>query len=285
MKFSKPITDIIRERTSWRTYSGQPLENDIRENLNKLLEFKNFTSPFSEESGKCRFELIGMPEFAPNEKKKIGIYGIIKGAQEFVVGAVEKTKYDRENYGYMMEAIILSATDMGLGTCWLGGFFNQSLFASKINSTPNEIVPAITPIGYLAEKRRAREKMIRTFIKADKRYPWDRLFFENNFSKPLVQEKAGDHYTLLEMVRLGPSASNKQPWRIVKESNKNIFHFYIVRSEDKRYYPFQRLDIGIAVCHFDLSAKELGMEGKWEFAQPDIPESEGFMHVISWIGS
>jgi hypothetical protein len=33
MTFSKPIIDIIQERKSHRTYSGNPLERDLRENL------------------------------------------------------------------------------------------------------------------------------------------------------------------------------------------------------------------------------------------------------------
>ncbi|GAH56809.1 unnamed protein product, partial [marine sediment metagenome] len=47
---------------------------------------------------------------------------------------------------------------------------------------PNEVVPAITPVGYAAETRRAKEKIIRSFVKANARYPWDQLFFEQGFS-------------------------------------------------------------------------------------------------------
>jgi len=45
-----------------------------------------------------------------------------------------------EDYGYLMEAIILKATELNLGTCWLGGSFTQSNFARKINAADNEIV-------------------------------------------------------------------------------------------------------------------------------------------------
>jgi hypothetical protein len=76
------------------------------------------------------------------------------------------------------------------------------------------------------------------------------------------------------MVRLGPSASNKQPWRIAHEGQK--WHFFIERSF--LYGPrmlglvgiadMQRLDIGIAMCHFELTARELGLRGEW---QMDVP--------------
>ncbi|MFX1387858.1 MAG: nitroreductase family protein, partial [Promethearchaeota archaeon] len=148
MNFSKPIIDIIRERTSRRAYNGYPLENHSRDTVIELLENPNLQSPFSNYAGKARFKLISVPEFTSNEKKKLGTYGFIKGAQDFIVGAVQKSQLSREHYGYLLETIILAATDIGLGTCWLGGFFNRSLFASKIERTPDEIVPAITPIGY-----------------------------------------------------------------------------------------------------------------------------------------
>jgi len=280
MNFSKPITDIIRERTSRRTYSGQTLENDLRERIIELLENHDLKSPFSKYAGKARFELISVPEFDPNERKKIGTYGLIKGAQDFIVGAIEKSKFDREHFGYLMETIILAATDIGLGTCWLGGFFNRSLFSVKINSTRNEIVPAITPIGYYIQ-RTIKEKVIRSFVKANKRFSWDRLFFNGSLNTPLTREDVGEYYELLEMVRLGPSASNKQPWRIIKDPNKNMFHFYTVKT-NSGYSKFPPLDIGIAVCHFDLTAKELGVNGTWLFENPQILGTEDLLYKVTW---
>ncbi|GAH86127.1 unnamed protein product, partial [marine sediment metagenome] len=47
---------------------------------------------------------------------------------------------------------------------------------------------------------------------------------------------------------------------------------------------FVRLDVGIAVCHFDLSAKELEMKGKWEFEEPTIHRPNGLKYIVSWIG-
>ena len=51
------------------------------------------------------------------------------------------------------------------------------------------------------------------------------------------------------------------------------------------YNVFKRLDIGIAVSHFDLVAKELGIQGEWTFEQPNISKDEGLEYVISWIGN
>jgi nitroreductase len=286
MNFSKPIMDIIRERTSRRTYSGIPLEITLREKVIDILENLDCKSPFSEDTKKVRFELISVPEFEPNEKKKLGTYGIIKNAQDFLVGAVEKSQYSREHYGYLMEIIILALTDIGLGTCWLGGFFNRSLFASKINSTSDEIIPAISPVGY-STQRTVIEKAIRSFAKADKRLPWDQLFFEGNLTVSITEKTAGKYSKILEMVQLGPSAGNKQPWRIIKNQYKDTFHFYTTNPKDGRflkYSKFRPIDIGIAVNHFDLTAKELGIDGNWKFENPQIPGTEDLLYKITWNG-
>lgn len=286
MNFTKPIMDIIRERRSYRTYSGESLEKNVKEKVINMLENLDCKSPFSDYARKLRFELISVSEFESNEKKKLGTYGFIKGAQDFIVGAVEKSQYSREHYGYLMETIILVATDMGLGTCWLGGFFNRSFFSAKISSTSDEIIPAITPIGYPAQKT-VREKLIRSFAKADKRMPWDQLFFEGNLNVSITENKTGEYSKLLEMVQIGPSAGNKQPWRIIKVHDKNIFHFYTINPKDGRflqYSKFRPLDIGIAVNHFDLTANELGIKGSWIFENPQIPGTENLLYKITWNG-
>lgn len=284
MNFSRSITAIINERISRRTYLTQPIEKDLKKKIVDLLKNNEFKSPFSTHAGKIRFELIEVSNFDPSEKKRLGTYGFIKGAQFFIVGAVEKTNYCGEHYGYNLETIILAATDLGLGTCWLGGFFNRSLFSAKIKCGSEEEVPAITPIGYYGEAL-SREKFIRRIAKADRRLQWDQIFFDDDFNTPLSRDDAGEFITMLENVRLSPSAGNKQPWRIVKEHDRKVFHFYVLRSEKfigVRYNRFRPLDIGIAVSHFDLTAKELGIGGTWFFEQPKLSGSEELSYVLSW---
>ena len=188
-----------------------------------------------------------------------------------------------------------------MGTCWLGGTFSRSHFSKLIHLQSDERIPAVSPIGY-PTTRRLKEKIIRSIVKAKIRKPWEQVFFNGDFNSQIKQDDIGNYKTILEMVRIGPSAGNKQPWRILKEKEQNTFHFFVkfsedmcsIRlyfivkfSEDKKsnpYNQFVRLDIGIAVCHFDLSAKELGMKGKWEFNEPSNKPPKELKYVISWIG-
>jgi len=46
----------------------------------------------------------------------------------------------------------------------------------------------------------------------------------------------------------------------------------------------QRLDMGIAMCHFALTAKELGLTGAWQSREPDIKKSDkSTEYVVSWV--
>jgi nitroreductase len=92
------------------------------------------------------------------------------------------------------------------------------------------------------------------------------------------------------MLRLGPSASNRQPWRVVKEPGRAVFHFYLRRSAGYekliRAVDLQRIDLGIAMSHFELTARELGLEGHWEPRPPPLdplPERTGY--IQSWVGN
>ncbi|MDZ7838929.1 MAG: nitroreductase family protein [Actinomycetota bacterium] len=83
---------------------------------------------------KLRFDFIDASDLNPDNLRNLGTYGIIKGAKYFIGGTINKN--DKRNYclvdfGYVFEKIILFITDLGLGTCWLGGTFNKKVFQRR----------------------------------------------------------------------------------------------------------------------------------------------------------
>jgi len=288
MQFSQPITNIIIQRSSVRTYVQAPIDSKQETALKEFLVSQT-NGPLR--SAPLRFQLIAANPGDPETLKHLKTYGTIKHPAGFIIGAVgNRTKV--EDFGYVMEQIILYATDLHLGTCWLGGTFKKSSFAGAIDIKKHETVPAVTSIGIIPEKLGLKDKFIRNRIKADKRLPWNDLFFDGNFATPLSQEHAAAYAHPLEMVRLGPSASNKQPWRIMKIPNSNTFHFYVQRNPKYtkqlkwlKAEDLQRMDIGIAMCHFELTAKEQGLSGIWHVADPSItPLPDHTEYVVSWEG-
>ena len=176
---------------------------------------------------------------------------------------------------------MLFATDLGLQTCWLGGTFNKGNFEQNMNLLSNEFIPIVSPVGTKKEKPRVFESAMRAVIGANKRKPWSELFFETDSLVPLNEENEGEYAVPLEMVRLGPSASNKQPWRIIKD--KNVYHFFLCRTKGYGLTGFdmQKNDIGIAKCHFELSANELGLKGTWEIIK-NINTPNDWEYICSW---
>ncbi len=282
--FSRPIVDIIKQRASWRAYKIQAIEP---EKIAKLREFMGSlsTGPFG---GHARFEFIEFANIDPNEARKLGTYGIVKGARYFLVGVKTPSPMDLEDYGYLLEEIILLATDLGLGTVWLGGTFKRSEFARQVHVTGDESIPAVSPVGYVTDKRRWVDSVMRWAIKASVRKSWENLFFLGSFGTPLPPGSAGTFSMPLEMVRLAPSAGNGQPWRVVKEIDANNFHFYIqriIKSKEGGHLPgFTHIDCGIAMCHFALTAEEMHLAGKWIVKDPQLsPLPPTTKYIATWV--
>lgn len=134
-------------------------------------------------------------------------------------------------------------------------------------------MPIVSPIGYESDKTTFVGEILKKVN--GNRKPFNELFYHKDFNTPLVIEEAKEYGKVLEMVRIAPSAMNKQPWRIVKENNK--FHFYMDGN-----LAMQRVDMGIAICHFDLMAKELGLKG--ELKKLDLKIDSKKEYILSWIG-
>ncbi|MBL7005985.1 MAG: nitroreductase [Spirochaetia bacterium] len=260
---------FIKERISHRSYAADPLSKEHRKSLELFLQ-EQTENPYNIP---IRFNLI---EKKDNQLFKLGTYGVIRGAQTFLVGSVISDGDDDAliAYGYSFEKVVIFAQSMGLGTCWLGGTFTRGNFAKAIHLDEFEIIPCVSPIGIPHEKRTLLEKAMRTAARSAKRKPWKEIFYLNNFDTPLMKEQAGDFAEALDMVQIAPSASNKQPWRIIYNPDKTCFHFYLHTlngyAGNKLGFKIQKIDIGIAMFHFEAVAAQLGFQGEWHAADPKI---------------
>lgn len=82
----------------------------------------------------------------------------------------------------------------------------------------------------------------------------EEIAYWNSFEQPLTPDAAGKLFLPLEMICLAPSAVNKQPWRMVVMDD--VVRFYLQRSKnfDSGKIDMQKIDMGIALCHFELMA-------------------------------
>lgn len=264
------IAELINKRRSVRTYDGRTLDEETKE---KLLSYANvIQNPFNIP---VKFKFL--------DAKKDGLTcPVVSGTDLYVGGKIKNVPNASVAFGYSFEEFVLYAQSLGLGTVWLGGTMNRAAFEQAMELGENETMPCATPIGYTAKKMSIRENMMRKAIKADERLPFEELFFDGSFDTPLTKEKAGKFAESLETVRLAPSAVNKQPWRIVVADN--AAHFYLKRSKGFGHegkLDMQMIDMGIALCHFVLTAEANGLSIRLMQDDSMPPTSSDVAYILS----
>ncbi len=263
------LLDIIKGRKSVRTFDGRELTAEDRAKLEAYAA--QIGDPF------------GIPvQFVFLDAGEYGLSSpVIAGEKLYVAGKVEKKPYADVAFGYAFEKLVLYAWSLGIGTTWIGGTMKRDLFEKAAGLKAGERMPCVSPLGYPAKKRSVKEVLMRKGVGADKRMPADRLFFDGSFEKSLSGQQKAEIAGLIEMVRLAPSAVNKQPWRILLKDR--AYHFY--EKKDKGYVSeatgdLQKIDVGIALCHFAMGLEEQGKEPVITVQDPGV-QIPGNMEYIA----
>ncbi len=251
--------ETILTRKSVRSFDGRPIE---AETLEKVKAFAStIENPF------------GIPvSFVFLDAKEKGLSSpVLTGEPLYVAGKVPKVPYADVAFGYAMEHLLLYAWSLGLGSVWIGGTMKREAFQQAAKLGEGERMPCVSPLGYPAAKKSLRETVLRRGCGADSRLPGEKLFFAESFDTPLSGKALEPWGDMLELVRWAPSAVNKQPWRMVLRDGR--FHFYL--RHDKGYIgeavgDMQKIDMGIALCHFVLAAEGRGLTARVQVADPGI---------------
>ena len=260
------ITEIIKSRYSCRTFVQTSLKPADKENLESFI----VENSKGLEDEAVNFKII---EKNDSDKQMKLNYGMIQGHNTYVLGTSKSTMDSRVNYGYLLEKVVLKATEMGISTCWIG-YFDYSYF-NEISIEEGFEIPSIVIVGYSEDKQPYLDKFVRFAISASKRTSWDKLFFDYKLKTPVSPEKIREYYEPLEMVRLAPSSGNTQPWRVFFDETENEFHFF-KKSISKRYElrGLHDIDMGIALSHFELTSLQNGLSGSW------LKHSNGIVNSI-----
>lgn len=311
----KPGLDAINARISVRTFDQAALPSGLLARLEAACSATG-AGPFGR---RPRFAVTSSLEGLSGPAGRggrIGTYGVIKGASAFIVGVVEAGEFACVDYGYCMEGLVLEATALGLGTCWVGGVFDRGLVRKVLGAGKGEFCPAISPVGIAAASPGLQDRLIRAGSGAGSG-PDARVRRENS---ELFFAKGGDGSWLpfgtavppgvaapglagsvrapddaaiaglLEAVRIGPSASNKQPWRILVERRGAVPVLHLFMEEDRFYnnmlgaVKLQELDMGIAMCHVDVAAATAGLSGSWRRLDEAPASPDGRRrYIASWV--
>ncbi len=257
------IRSAIRERISIRRYD----KRDVADDLLQSIVSAGTSSLSLDATIPVRFHLARDAEqVAKRMPFFTGGKWVFSTAPHFILAISEERPHFLPNLGFRMEQMILYATHMGLGTCWIGGMFSEKNLQAWLGLEKHERVVAITPIGYPDDSSRShiQSTIVESFaMMRGKRKPLDQIVFGPLWDTRLITEDA----TLLEVLectRLAPSSVNSQPWRFLV-SDKDI----VIVAEPPRYSgitgmgtPLFRIDMGIAMAHLNLAANAVGWQGK-----------------------
>ena len=264
------LLDVIKARRSVRTFDGNGLAAEEITALQKYAD--GAENPYGQSAV---FQIFSAKEHGLSSP-------VIAGTDLYLTGKLQKQPHAEEAFGYSMEEVALFAQANGIGTTWIAGTMNRDAFEKASGLQEGEVMPCVSPLGHPAKKMSLKESLMRKGVKADSRLPFDQLFFRDSFETPLRKEDAGDLAEALEAVRWAPSAVNKQPWRLVVCGD--AIHFY--EKKDKGYdngdWDLQKVDLGIALCHFLRMTKAAGLSPAFAIEDPGIacPPSISYVATV-----
>ena len=222
--------EAMEARYSRRNYLDTPISSG---DIDKL---KSAVDQYNKESG-LSIQLIedGHSAF----KGILRNYGMFHGVRSFfaMVGNTgEAGLFDR--IGYYGELLVLEATMLGLGTCWVGATYSKKHCPCKIGN--NETLVCLITVGTVKEKPGLKENLV--YLSA---HHGGKKSLESLYT---ADSEVPDWFLAgMKAVRIAPSALNTQPVRAEYKSGSVTIYV-----ED----PCHRnlINLGIAKAHFELAA-------------------------------
>jgi len=150
------VFTIIRKRRSIRLYEKKPVE---KEKLNRILEAGRL-APSADNKQPWRFIVVTDDKVkeklrtAYDEEWFVTAPVIIIGCAvpEEAWVRMDGQEYWMVDVAIAMQNMILTATELGLGTCWIADF-DEKAAQKALKLPPGIRVVAMTPLGYPAEEK------------------------------------------------------------------------------------------------------------------------------------
>ena len=251
-------------RHSVRTYTGQEVSTAELERLESLCE--SLPSPEV-----ARVVVVReVPDIVFTGF--VGSYGrVLKAPSALLMIGTETASAFQESVGYLGEAAVLEATSLGLGTCWVAGYFDRAVASTLVPLAPAEHVLAISPLGYGTPRPRPGERVMKRAVRAHKRKSVEEI-------APGFEDQSWPSWAAegVRLARIAPSAVNRQPWRFELDRETSaagppvdgvrptqaVTLSAVAKGSEGNIS--RRVDCGIAMLHFEVGARLMGFSGHWE---------------------
>lgn len=166
----------------------------------------------------------------------------------------DKGALPEEMLGYYGERLVLLATQLGLGTCWVARTYDSS--TTRVMLEPGQVLHDVIPIGYAPDKIPLVQRTIRSRIRARSKSNEDLYRGPTSLSEsPAWLQQA------IQAVQLAPSAICEQPVVFVQDEPDGPLRAEVIGVTSQLEYT----DLGIAKLHFQIAASAYGVPGTWEW--------------------
>lgn len=162
------LFEVIKKRFSVRAYKGDAVEKEKLETILKAAQ----AAPTAVNFQPFKISVISTKNHTEELKKIYGRDWFIQAPVVICVSAVadkawvrkDGRKYADVDAAIVMDHIILAATALGLGTCWIGNFNVQA--AKEFLRLDDNMEPLLfTPVGYpAAEKPEPKRKPLEELV-------------------------------------------------------------------------------------------------------------------------
>lgn len=219
---------VLETRYSRRNYLEIPIEPE------KLIVIKDMIKKQNEEFG-LDIELIQEAGDVFNSFRKS--YGMFKNVTYIIVlkGNSEDINL-KEKAGYCGERLVIEATKLGLGTCFVGGTYDRS--SSVLNIKESQDLVCVITIGNVPSGRTRMENI--AFSMLHKRTKSIDELIKSDMPLPDWVKEG------IAAVQLAPSAINSQKVRF--EYKDYVLTAYV---PNDKY--LNMVDLGIAKLHFEIA--------------------------------
>jgi nitroreductase len=244
----------MQRRTSVRSYADRLVDSAL---LDQLLALATTADHLTEVP--LRVALVsGVERTRRVLTYMIGSYGLVQNPPHLLVGVLpEESDLARLDLGYVLEQVVLEATRLGLGTCWITGSYDAEQAGGAVGLVSGEIAAAVCALGYPTQSSlgRMHTRVVRRLAGGHQRKLLAEIVFAGRWGEPWSPDGADPTLVaVLEHARLAPSATNRQPWRFIVRSDDVALA--LVRPEP--------IDAGIVMAHLALASAALGRVGRWQ---------------------
>lgn len=211
------IFETMKARHSVRTYNNREIEPEVANELQTVIDQCNKDSGLHVQL--CLDETNAFNGFMAH-------YGKFTNVKNYIALIGKKSKDLDEKIGYYGEKIVLKATELGLGSCWVAMTYSKSKCCATIDK--DEKLVCVISLGYfdrdgVPHKTKSVEELSRTNgIMPD----WFR--------------------SGMKAAQLAPTAMNQQKFLFILDGDK------VTIKSGSGFYT--KLDLGIAKYHFELGA-------------------------------